>query len=253
MRGIQLSIILRLPLQIHLLEHLQRALLLRDPGTPLRLHRAADLPPGFIALESERLAVVARGDDLGLAVPDQRGEGEELCGDVDHGVRGLVWAGGVDDRDGGVMRGEREGVPRGREGDGVHPPRSVVEVFAADGVEGEALAPDGRLGTLVDALDEAREDAGVRVGGARGEEDRVGVPVERGDGAADGLLEVFGHPPVVFFFEVADRDQPGAGADGEFLLVGRPAHEGGGAIDAQKDEGGFPARGGLFPDVGVAV
>jgi hypothetical protein len=79
------------------------------------------------------------------------------------------------------------------------------------------------------------------------------MPCQRGDRAADGLLQVFRHPPVVFLFEVAHGDDAGAGPDGEFLLRGGPADEGGGAVDAQEDEGGGPALGGRVPDVGVAV
>ena len=79
------------------------------------------------------------------------------------------------------------------------------------------------------------------------------MPGESGDGAADGLLEVFADPPVVFGLEIADCYDAGAGADGEFRFRGRPADEGGGAVDAEEDEGGFPACWGGFPDVGIAV
>lgn len=61
------------------------------------------------------------------------------------------------------------------------------------------------------------------------------------------------HPPVVFGLEVADCYYAGAGAYREFRFGGGPADEGGGAVDAKEDEGGFPACGGGFPDVGIAV
>lgn len=79
------------------------------------------------------------------------------------------------------------------------------------------------------------------------------MPGEGSDCASDWLLEVLGDPPVVLFFEVADRDYAGAGADGEFALGGRPADEGGSAVDAEKDKSWLPACGGGFPDVGVSV
>lgn len=74
------------------------------------------------------------------------------------------------------------------------------------------------------------------------------------DGGAEWLLQVLRHPPVVLLLEVARRNDPGAGADGEFLLVGAPANGSRGAVDAQQHERRFPApiaRG--FPDVGVTV
>ena len=133
------------------------------------------------------------------------------------------------------------------------PTGTVVEVFAADGIEGETFAPDTGGGPVVDSFNEGTEDARVRVGGARSEEDRVRVPGDRGDGAANGLFEVLAYPPVIFGFEVADGDDAGAGADGEFFFRGRPADEGGGTVDAEEDKSGLPASGGRFPDVGVAV
>lgn len=135
----------------------------------------------------------------------------------------------------------------------MNPPCTVVEVLAADSVERQALAPDAGLGPIVNSFYEATEDAGVRVGRTGGEEDRVWVPGESGDSAADGLLDVFADPPVIFGFEVTNGDDAGTGADGEFLLIGRPAHEGGGAIDPEENECGFPTRRGRFPDVSVAV
>ena len=86
-----------------------------------------------------------------------------------------------------------------------------------------------------------------------GEKHGIGVPGNGGDGGADGFLEVLGDPPVVFFFEVADGYEAGAGAGGEFGFGGGPADGCSGAVYAQEHESGFPACGGGFPDVGVAV
>lgn len=151
------------------------------------------------------------------------------------------------------MGGEREGVSRGGERNAVDPARGVVQELAAHGVKWEALSPGGGLRTLIDALDERGEDASVAVGGAGGEEHRVGVPGDGGDGGADGLLDVLRHPPVVFLLKVADGDEAGAGADSELGLGGGPADAGGGAVDAEEHEGGLPAFRRGLPDVGVAV
>lgn len=91
------------------------------------------------------------------------------------------------------------------------------------------------------------------VGRAGGQEHRVGVPVDRGDGAADGLLQVLRDPPVVLLLEVADGDDAVAGADGELGLGGRPADKGGGPGDAEEDEGRLVSGGRRLPDKGVSV
>ena len=205
------------------------------------------------ASESVRFAVIACSQDLGIAVPDQAGEGEVLCGDADHCAGWLLGSARVDDGDTAVVGGKSQGIARRREGNGVDPAGGIVQVFAADGVEGQSLAPGTRFWSLVDAFDEAGKDAGVGVCGASSEQDGVGVPGEGGDGASNGLLEVLGDPPVILFFEVADSDDAGAGADGELAFRGRPADKGGGAIDAEKDESWLPACWGGFPDVGVSV
>jgi hypothetical protein len=67
------------------------------------------------------------------------------------------------------------------------------------------------------------------------------MPVNTGDSAADGLLQVLRHPPVVLLFEVAYSDEAVARADGEFGLIGRPTNKSSSAVDAEKNEGGLVA------------
>ncbi len=244
MRGIELRIVLDLPLQIHLSEHVQGGLFPcaaahARPG--LGLDTAHHFPAGLTPTESERLAIVPGSNDLALAVPDQACIRQRLHRDTQHRLRRAVRTTRVDDSNAAVVRRKGQGVTARAERHGVHPSRRIIEVLAAHGVEGQPLAPYAGLGTLVDALDEAREHAGVGVGRPGGQEHTVWVPRQSCHGAADRLFQVFRDPPVVFLFKVADCNEPCAGADGEFLLRGRPADERGGSVDAEEDQRGFPA------------
>lgn len=67
------------------------------------------------------------------------------------------------------------------------------------------------------------------------------MPCNTGDGAANWLLQVLGHPPIVLLLEVADGNDTVTRANGELGLGWRPTDEGSGAIDSEKDEGGFVA------------
>jgi hypothetical protein len=91
------------------------------------------------------------------------------------------------------------------------------------------------------------------IGRAGSQEHRVGVPGQREDGRAQGLLEVFGNPPIVLLFEVADSDNAGSGADGELVLIGGPANVGSRTVDAEEDESGLPAGRRRLPDEGVTI
>ena len=64
---------------------------------------------------------------------------------------------------------------------------------------------------------------------------------------------MLGDPPVVLLLEVADSDQASAGTYGELSLGGRPADEGGGAVDAEQDEGGLPTGWRGLPDIGISI
>lgn len=112
MGGAQLCIVLGLALKIHLPEHVEGGLLSDSATGSLGLDGPGELPSLFAASETEGLAVVAGGENLGLAVPDQAGEWQGLGGDVDDGARGLVRAARVDDGDAAVVGGKGQGVAR---------------------------------------------------------------------------------------------------------------------------------------------
>lgn len=253
---VESSVVLDLAPEVHLLEHVEGRLFPRagpQTRTGLCLDAADHLPTGLAPPEPEGLAVVTGSDDLGLAVPDEARERQGLGRDAQHGARRRVRPAGVHDRDAAVVAGEGEGVAAGREGHGVDPAGRVVEVLAADGVEGEPLPPGAGLGAFVDALDEPGEDAGVGVGRARGEQDAVRVPRQGRHRAPDRLLQVLRDPPVVLLLKVAHGDQARPGPDGELPLRGGPAHERGRAVDPEEDEGRFPPGGGRFPHVGISI
>lgn len=192
-------------------------------------------------------------NDLSLTVPDETVERQQAGGDVQHGARWLLGSAGVDNSHAAVMSGEGKSISAGGESNALNPTSGIIQVFAANSVEGQTLAPSARLWAGVDTLDKAGEDAGVGVGGSGSQQDGVRVPRECCDGAANRLLEMLRDPPVVLLLEVAYSDHPSTGADRKLLLRRRPAHKGCSTINSEKDEGGLPTGGGLFPDVGVAV
>lgn len=237
---LELGIRSSLALEIHLPEHVQRRLLTSTSGsgTTLLLQRAGQLPSVLVTVEAEGLAILDNGlaavmllstgmsdatymassDNLVLAVPDQTVKRQQTGRNVQHRAGRLLRGTGVHDSNAAVVSGESEGIATRGEADTLDPASSVVQVFTTDGVEGETLAPSARFRALVNALDEAREDAGVGVGGARSQEHGVGVPRESGDGTADRLLQVLRDPPVILLLKVADGDHAGSRADGELLL-----------------------------------
>ena len=172
---------------------------------------------------------------------------------ADHSLRRLVRAAGVDNSDAAIVRHKRECIAAWRESAPMHPSSRVVQEFSAHSPERQAFTPHTSFWTVVDTLDERAEDASMPVGAAAGEEHAVWVPCDGGNGAANGLLEVLGHPPVVLGLEIADGDGTGAATDGKFGLGWRPANGCGGAVEAEEDESGLPAGRGGFPDVCVSV
>lgn len=82
-----------------------------------------------------------------------------------------------------------------------------------------ALTPHphaGKYSLGIDALDKRGKHARPGVGRARGEQDVVGVPVDREHGRSKRLFEVLRSPPVVFFIKGADGDgSEGRGFSGD--------------------------------------
>jgi hypothetical protein len=196
---------------------------------------------------------MSSSNDLSLTIPDKTVERQQTRRNVQHRPRGLLRCTGVDDSHTTVVSSEGKGISAGGEGNALNPTSSIIQVFTTDGVERETLSPSAGLRAGVDTLNEAGEDTGMGIGGSSCQQNRVRVPSQGCDGATDRLLQVLRDPPVVLLLKVTDSDHSSTGADSELLLRGRPAHECCSTVDSEKDEGGLPARGGLLPDVGIAV
>lgn len=220
MNRLQLCVVLDFALEVHLSEHVQRRLLalLASAGVTLGLHSPNELPASLAALETESLTIVAGSNNLVFSLPEQALERQKLSGNAQDGLGGLVRAAGVHNGDTAVMRSKGKSISAGRKGHRVHPASRVVQVFSADGVEGQSLTPDTRLGTLINTLDKGGQHSGMGIGRAGGEEHGVGVPRDAGDGTADGLLQVLGNPPVVFLLKVANGNDTVSGTHGKLGL-----------------------------------
>lgn len=193
------------------------------------------------------------GDDLILAVPDQAVEWQKTGGDVQHRPGRLLGGAGIDNGHAAVVGHKGESVTAWGEAHSVNPASRVIQELSTDGVEGETLAPCAGGRALIHTLNESGEDSSVRVRRTSSQQNRVRVPCQRRDGAANWLLQVLGNPPVVLLLEVADGDHASSRPDGELLLRGRPADKGGGTVDTEQHQSRLPARWGAFPDVGVSV
>jgi hypothetical protein len=256
MNSLQLCVILNLALEIHLLEHLQGRFLcpyFACACDALGLDSTCKLPTGLPAPEAEGLTVISSGDDLVLRTPEQALERQELGGNGDDSSWRLLRATRVDDGDAAVMSSKGKAVSAGRERYRVHPASRVVHELSTDCVEGKPLTPDTGLRPLVDTLDEAGEHTSVGIGRSRGEKDRVRVPVDAGNGAADGLLQVLRHPPIVLLLEVANCNKTVARADSKLGLGWGPTNKRGSAADSEQNESWFVALRGRLPHKCIAV
>lgn len=214
------------------------------------LEGSCQLPAVFVTAEAEWLTVLNRGlvyriiriiqeqsymtsgNDLGFAIPDEAVHRQQTGRNVQHRAGRLLRRTRVHDGDAAVVTGKGESITTRGEADTLNPASRVIEIFTTNGVERETLAPGTRLWTGINALDEAGEDTSMGIGGASGQQHRVRVPCKSGDGTPNGLLQVLRNPPIVLLLEVADGDDTGSRADGEFLLRGRPPHECGGTVDS---------------------
>ena len=192
-------------------------------------------------------------DNLILSLPKQAGKRQQTRANVNHSPGRLLRSRRIHNRHTAVMARKCQGIATRRKRTRLNPSRGIIQKLSADGIKRQPLTPRTGLRALINALDIPGEHSAVRIRRSSSQQDGVGVPRQSRDGAADWLLQVLGDPPVVFLLEVANRDDAGAGAHGEFLLRGRPTDEGGSTVDAEENEGGLPASGGLFPDVGIAV
>jgi hypothetical protein len=73
------------------------------------------------------------------------------------------------------------------------------------------------------------------------------------NGRTNRLLDVLANPPIIFFFEIANGNNTGAGANSKFCFGRRPTYEGCGTVDTEENERRFVACWRGFPDKSIAV
>ena len=178
---------------------------------------------------------MAGGYDLIFSIPDQTVQRKKTSGDAQHRPGRLLRRTWVHDCDTAVVSSKSKRIPAWRKAYALNPASRVVEIFTANGIEGQPFAPGTGLRASIDALDETREHPGMRIGRARGQEDRVRMPGKCCDGTPDWLLQVFRNPPIILLLEVAYRNNTGARTHGKLLLRGRPTHKGGGSVNPEED------------------
>merc|ERR1712183_510400 len=164
--------------------------------------------------------------------------------------------GSVRHGDGAVVANPGQSTAVAGEADGVDPTPSVLRVgeLRHQISHRHPVSPGCGSRFAFDLLDVSGVDADLEVRGAGGEEDVVGVPVQAGHGGLEGLLDVFGHPPVIVLLVVTDRDDLGSAAHSELVLLRAPPDTGCSPVDPEQYQGVFPlAIRLLHPDIGVPV
>ena len=191
-----------------------------------------------VEVESDGDTVVTRGHQRAVADPGEGEHGQQVRPQLHH----HHVLGRVRHRDGAVVTHPGQLGPVPGEADGVDPASAVGRVgeLGHQVAHRHPLSPLRGTGLGLDLLDVARVDTDLKVGGAGGQEDVVGVPVQTGHGGLERLLDVLGHPPVLLLLVVADGDDLGPAAHRELVLVGRPADAGGGAVDPQQHQRVLP-------------
>lgn len=255
MGRLQLCIVLGLALQIHLPEHVQSRLftVLTKTRSALCLDGSNQLPATFISLEAERLTIVTCSNDFVLAAPQQTLERQQLGRDGDDGAWWLIRSARVDNGNAAVVRRESEAVSAGREGDRVDPTGRVIQELSANSVERQPLTPCTGIRSLVNALDEGREDSSMSIGRTGGKKNGIGVPGDARDGATNRLLQVLRHPPIVLLFEVTDRNNAVTGAHGKLGFIRRPTDKGRSSADSKQDQSWLVTGRGRLPDEGISI
>ena len=61
------------------------------------------------------------------------------------------------------------------------------------------------------------------------------MPIQGSDGAPNGFLDMFGHPPIIFLLEITDGNEAGSRTHGELVLLWTPFDACGRPVDPQKD------------------
>lgn len=151
------------------------------------------------------------------------------------------------------MRCEGEGITTWWKCTTMNPPSGVVKILAADGIEREPFSPYTALWSFVYSLNIAREDPGMGIRRSSSKQNWVGVPSYRRDSTANGFLQVLRNPPVIFLFEITNRNYACPRTHSKLTLRRWPSHESSRTVDAKKNQRRLPSWRRWLPNIRVTV
>ena len=151
-----------------------------------------------------------------------------------------------------IMRHKSKCISGGRKCNTVNPSSCCADVFRTECVERQPTSPNSRFRSFIHILNKCTENASLKklvflekivyfwIGSPSSEKDVIWMPVNTENGTANGLLEVFAHPPITFFIKAANADYSGTGSTSKFILMRRPSNKSCSSVQTKKNKSWFP-------------
>ena len=207
-----------------------------------------DKLPAALVGEQGWVAVVSSGNDVGVTGPGQRDKRQLVPSDS--GDNRLSRA-HVADTNGRVLSTPGKGVSRWVPFDGLTPSTNVELKSNFSKVLWRSKASGFRL-LLVDSLDGGVEDSDLVVGGSGSAQGITRMPVKIGDGGFMSL-DMFGDPPIVILFKIADSNDLSSSGHSEFVFLRTPLHMSGASVDSQDHKNWLPFSLIESPHIGISI